>query len=427
VPVVKQDRRRRLKGVGLGEKAMRILGLACALALALAGTSAWAAPGRWIGTWAASPTPPMAAQASNPNLATPSFSNQTVVQVVRLSAGGQSLRVRLTNEYGTKPLAIGAARVALVGPDGAEIAGSGHALAYGGASQATIPAGAPLLSDPVSLATTPLARLRISLYLPGDTGPCTCHPTGAEPVSVAPGDATEGKVAPTRVVSNNPFSESRAFISGVEVETSAARAPVVVAFGDSITDGYRSTSGADRRWPDRLAERLVQRYPGAAAAVDNAAISGNRVLSEALAVFGQSALSRFDRDVLSIPGATHVIVLEGVNDLGMGKPTADQLIIGYRQLIARAHAHGLKIIGGTILPYEGAAYFSAVGEAERQKVNAWIRTGKAFDGVIDFDAATRDPAKPTKMRAELQSGDWLHPNDAGYKVMGEAVDLSLFR
>jgi lysophospholipase L1-like esterase len=206
---------------------------------------------------------------------------------------------------------------------------------------------------------------------------------------------------------------------------------VIVAFGDSITDGYQSTVGANTRWPDRLTERLAQKAPGRPVGMVNAGIGGNRVMSDGvIAIFGQAALSRFDRDVLSVPGATHVVVLEGVNDLGASKtapPTAETLIAGYRQLIERGHAHGLKMIGATILPYGGAGYYGAPGEAERQKVNAWIRTSHAFDGVIDFDAAIRDPAKADRMKAEWQSGDWLHPNDAGYRVMGDAVDLGLFR
>jgi lysophospholipase L1-like esterase len=404
---------------------MRILGLACALSLAT--TSVWAAPARWIGSWAASPAPPMAAPANNPARGTPTFNNVTLAQVVRLSAGGQALRVRFTNEYGTKPLQIGGARVALVGPDGATIAGSERPLSFAGAATAEVPPGAPMLSDPVALATKPLARVKVTLYLPGDTNGCTCHISGSEVVGIAQGDALGKPVplGPSGPGGQRP--EYRAFLSALEVQSAAPPAPVVVAFGDSITDGYRSTSGADKRWPDRFAERLVAANAGKAAAVNNAGIGGNRVISEALGIFGQSALTRFDRDVLSIPGATHVVVLEGVNDLGMGKPTGDQIIAGYRQLIARAHAHGLKILGATILPYAGAGYFSAVGEGERQKINAWIRTSKAFDGVVDFDAAIRDPAKPDRMKADLQSGDWLHPNDAGYKVMGEAVDLSLFR
>jgi lysophospholipase L1-like esterase len=222
----------------------------------------------------------------------------------------------------------------------------------------------------------------------------------------------------------------RAFLSGVEVER-AARGPVIVAFGDSITDGTGSTNGADRRWPDRLAERLVAERATRSAAVVNAGIAGNRVLSDgAIAMFGEGALARLDRDVLSVPGVTHMVVLEGVNDLGMGgakPPSAEEMKAGYRQLMARARAQGIKVIGATILPYEGARYFHANGEAVRRELNAWIRSGGEFDGVIDFDAAVRDPAAPTRMRADLHAGDWLHPNDAGYRVMGDAVDLRVFR
>lgn len=406
---------------------MRLLAFACALALAA--TSAQAATARWLGSWAASPAMPMAPPANNPARGTPTFDNQTIVQVVRLSAGGRRLRLRLSNEYGTQALAIGAVRVALAGPDGAAVAGSDRAVTFGGARTGAIPPGAPLVSDPVTLPTKALARLRVALFLPSDTHGCSCHMTGAERVQVASGDWTERPLPAPAAAAPAPAPEYRAFLSGVEVETAGPPAPVVVAFGDSITDGFRSTAGADRRWPDRLAERLVAAAKGRPVAVVNTGISGNRVISDGvIPIFGQSALSRFDRDVLSIPGATHVIVLEGVNDLGgRPTPTAEALIVGYRQLIARAHAHGLKIIGATILPYGGAAYFSTAGEAERAKINAWIRTGHEFDGVVDLDAAIRDPARPERMKADLQSGDWLHPNDAGYRVMGEAVDLALFR
>jgi lysophospholipase L1-like esterase len=398
---------------------MRLSVLICALALTA--FHAQASGTKWIGSWGASPAMPMAAPANNPSRGTPTFNNQTVTQIVRLSAGGQRLRVRLSNEYGPKPLQIGAVRVALVSGDGAVVSGSERTVTFSGAGSITIPAGAPMLSDPVALPTKPLSHLRVSLFLPTETNGCTCHGTGQDLISIASGDATASPPPPAKGAGNY-----RAFLTEVDVETAAPARPVIATFGDSITDGYRSTDGADRRWPDRLAERLdAAEKPFA---VINTAISGNRVLAEQLPIFGQSALSRFDRDVLSIPGLTHVTVLEGVNDLGMTKPTpgAAEMIAGYRQLIARAHEHGLKIIGATVLPYGGAAYFTPVGEAERQKINAWIRTSHEFDGVIDFDAAIRDPAKPDRMRADLQSGDWLHPNDAGYRVMGDAIDLSLF-
>ena len=375
----------------------------------------------WIATWGASPAPPLTpSPTAPPSLA---FEDQTLVQVVRLSAGGRRLRLRLSNAYGSAPLQIGAVRVALL--DAAGAASEDRAVTFSAAPTAMIPVGAPLLSDPVDLKTGPLAKLRVAIYLPGKVAFCTCHMSGGETALVSPpGDYTQRPIPPTPGKSPKTF---RAFLTGVEVQ-GARPGPVIVAFGDSITDGYLSTNDADRRWPDRLAERLAAR--GGSAAVVNAGIGGNQVLADGvIPIFGVNALARFDRDVLDVPGATHLVVLEGVNDIGSAganPPTAEALIAGYRQLILRAHDHGLKVIGGTILPYEGANYFRPVGEAVRQAVNAWIRTGGAFDGVIDFDAAMRDPAKPARMRAELQSGDWLHPNDAGYRVMGDAVDLKLF-
>jgi hypothetical protein len=298
---------------------MRLSALVCALALAA--PHAQAAGAKWIGSWGASPAMPMAAPTNNPARSTASFDNQTVTQIVRLSAGGSRLRLRLSNEYGPKPLQVGVVRVALVSADGAVIAGSERAVSFSGAASATLPAGAPILSDPVALPTRPLARLRVSLYLPADTNGCTCHTTGQELIAIAPGDATQAPPPAARGA-----GDYRAFLTEVDVETAAPVRPVIATFGDSITDGYRSTDGANHRWPDRLAERLLAAKTPFA--VINTAISGNRVLSEQLPIFGQNALSRFDRDVLSVPGVTHVTVLEGVNDLGMTKPTptAAQLI-----------------------------------------------------------------------------------------------------
>jgi lysophospholipase L1-like esterase len=207
--------------------------------------------------------------------------------------------------------------------------------------------------------------------------------------------------------------------------------PVIVTYGDSITDGYSSTLDQDKRWPDRLAERLASNGSKRGFGVANAAISGNRILADgAIPLFGQSAIARFDRDVLSVPGASTVILLIGVNDIGRGGDipiSADALIAGYRQLIARAKAHGIWVVGCTILPYEGASYYRVDGNGVRQTVNRWILSSGEFDGTIDFDRATRDPAYPNRLRADLQSGDWLHPNDEGYRVMGDAIPLNVLR
>ena len=365
----------------------------------------------------------MAASANlPPQFASPVISNQTVVQVLRLSAGGQRLRLRLTNEFGQTPVQVGRVRVALLDAAGQEIANSAREVAFGGARTAIIPPLSPLISDPVDLATPALGKLRVSLYFPGDVGPCTCHADGGQVAELSPpGDFTDrpfNAVATTR---------ARTFLSEVDVE-SARSAPVIVAFGDSITDGYLATPGNDHRWPDRLAERLAREGPRGAAVV-NAGIGGNRVLSGGpIPIFGIAALARLDRDVLAVPGVTHLVVLEGINDIG-GKPTpsAEALIAGFRQIVARAHEHGVKVILGTILPYGGAAYFRPDGEATRSSVNGWIRSQHEADGVVDFEAAVRDPTEPSRMRKELQSGDWLHPNDAGYRAMGEAVSLMLFR
>jgi lysophospholipase L1-like esterase len=366
----------------------------------------------WAGAWGASPNPPPAAAKA--------FENQTVRQVVRLSTGGSQVRIRFTNEYGEKALDIGAATVSLAGADG-EPTGQALDITFNGARSVAIPPKAPMLSDPIALDVKALESLSISLFLPTATGPCTCHFAGTATAFVsAPGNFTRASFEPASTFTN------RAFLSAVEVSTPAPR--TIVTFGDSITDGTASTLNADRRWPDVLAERL--NAAGVARGVSNQAIAGNRVLSYQMQIFGESALSRFDRDVLSVPNVDWVVVLEGINDIGMGAaspPSAETLINGYKQIIARAHAKGIKVYGATLLPYEGARYYQEAGESVRQAINTWIRTGGAYDGLIDFDAAMRDPANPRKMKADLQSGDWLHPNDAGYKVMGDAVDLALFR
>ncbi|HVY89635.1 MAG TPA: SGNH/GDSL hydrolase family protein [Hyphomonadaceae bacterium] len=397
---------------------MKRLALILAAAFALAGceTMGAAPPGAgWIGAWGASPSPPPANAKS--------FEYQTVRQVVRLSAAGAKVRIRFTNEYGDQPLVIGGASVAKAASPTGGPSGSVIPLTFNGAKEVTIPPKSPMFSDPVDLNVAALDSISISVFLPKATGPCTCHPQGTATAWVsAPGDFTAaGSFEPTSTFLN------RAYISEVEVMPASPRL-VVVTFGDSITDGTRSTNDANARWPDVLAQRL---NAANGPAVVNAAISGNRVLSYGNAIFGEAALSRLDRDVFSVPGVRWMTVLEGINDLGMGRgpgqPTPEMLINGYKQIIARAHAHGIKVYGVTLMPYNGAAYYDEPGEATREKVNDWIRTGGGFDGVIDFDKLMQDPANPKKLKADLQSGDWLHPNDAGYKVMGEAVDLALFK
>lgn len=387
----------------------------------------------WIQTWGAAPLPPTAAMGPYP--ATPAFNNQTIRQTIRVSQGGKRLRIRFTNEYGTRPLTIGAAVVALSDEKGNIQPGTGRPVFFSGHPAASIPAGAPFLSDPIDLPVQSLTSLSISLYLLEDTGQCTCHRTGMQNTFVSDtGNFTDKAFTPKDTL------QWRAFISGVEVEV-ATKVPVVVVLGDSISDGAGSTVDANHRWPDLLANRL-DRSGVKGWGVVNMGIGGNRILADGA---GQSALARFDRDVLATPGAAAVIIFEGVNDLGIShghaegpmgelfkamapldKVTRESMIAGYRQLIARAHAKGLKVFGATLTPYEGAIYYSAEGEAIRQAINTWLRTSHEVDGVIDFDAAVRDPQKPTQIKDGLHRGDHLHGSDAGYDAMAAAIDLSLF-
>ena len=402
-----------------------------AFLVVLIGVSCASRAATWVGTWGAAPLPPTPAMGPFP--ATPSFSNVTVRQVVRVSVGGKRVRLRLTNEYGTRPLVIGKATIALANSAGESQPGTERVLSFGGRPGVTIPVAAPLLSDAVELNVPPLSNLSISLYFPQDTGPCTCHQTGMQTGYVSEqGDFTSAGHFPT-----HEKIQIRAFISGVEVETTGK---AVVVLGDSISDGVGSTPDENRRWPDHLAERLLKRSGHTAWGVVNMGISGNRVLSGGL---GDSALARFDRDVLSVPAAAYVIVFMGVNDLGisyghaegpmaeafkaMQPPhpvTLEEMVEGYRQLIERAHVKGFKIIGATITPYGGAAYYSPEGEQIRQAINKWIRTSRAFDGVIDFDAVIRDPANPTQIKEGFHMGDHLHGSDAAYDAMARSIDLA---
>jgi lysophospholipase L1-like esterase len=286
-----------------------------------------------------------------------------------------------------------------------------------------------MLSDAVDENVPAMSDLVVDIFLPDNmtplTSPLTVHAAALQANYVS----TTGNFAGAADMPVLTTTQSWYLLERVEVNAPEQTA-AIVTFGDSITDGARSTPGTNNRWPDHLARRLAARPGGAKFGILNTGIGGNRLLSDSTNNFGINALARFDRDVLAQPGAMYVVVLEGINDIGNARanpsPSAAELIAAHQQLIERAHAHGLRIYGGTLTPFEGAAYFTPEGEAKRQAVNNWIRTSKAYDAVIDFDAATRDPANPSKFLPLYDSGDHLHPNDAGYEAMGKVVDLNLF-
>ena len=383
-------------------------------------------PLRWVDSWTASVQPIWAADALPLAKGIPdSLTDSTVRQIVRASIGGDRLRIVLSNEYGAAPLKVGGVRVAKLIGDTADIdVSTNHTVTFGGRAEATIPAGARLVSDPVELPVAPLAQLSVSLYLPGHTPLTTFHWDGRQRAAVASGNRlTDARLPDASML------DARLFLSDVLVDApSGARS--VVALGDSITDGRGATIDSDRRWTDYLARRLA----GENTAVLNAGISGARLLQDGM---GVNALARLDRDVLSRPGVRAVVVLLGTNDIGWPGSsfaphealiTAQAIIDGYRQLIERAHMRGIRVVGGTIAPFEGAldgspihGYFSAEKDRVRRQVNAWIRESGAFDAVADFDAVLRDPAHPARMLARFDSGDHLHPNDAGDAAMAAAL------
>ena len=396
-----------------------------ALAVLLAGLTVLsgtaAAQETWIGSWGASPSYPIG----------PDLGGTTVRQLVRLSAGGRAVRVRLSNETGTRPLTIGAATIARPGRGAGTIdPSSSRPLTFGGRSSVTLAPGQATDSDPVPVAVQPLETLAVSLYLPQPTGPVPVHKDGEQTAWLSHrSDLTAAVALPAATPSTMRFILSR-----VDV---APGTGTVVAFGDSITDGARSGIDADRRWPDMLARRLAA-AGGPPVGVVNAGISGNRLLrSNPGTAYGPGALARLDRDVLSVPGVRWAVVLEGINDIAHSgdsdrtdrAASAEQIIAGLQQIVARLRGRGVKAYCGTLTPFEGTTlpgYYAPRGEAKRQAINAWIRAG-GCDAAIDFDAVLRDPARPGRLRPGLDSGDHLHPNAAGYAVMAEAVDLSLFR
>jgi lysophospholipase L1-like esterase len=409
----------------------RTILLVIALLLLVGQDAAARPPGRpaeWLGTWASVPT-------ATPATATPTLSDDTVRQVVHTSVGGDQVRLRLTNEFGDRPLRIGEVHVARRATGTDIVAATDRVVTFGGRRSSTVPAGAPLVSDAVALPVPAGSDLVVSIYLPAPTPVTSLHAFSYQDNVIADGNVTGAR----SVVATSTVGQWF-FLSGVSVRSTGTGA--VVALGDSITDGFETDVNANHRWPDLLASRLRD------VGVLNLGIAGNRLLHDPnpppgsdaenfAAFFGQSALRRFDRDVVAQPGARYVVVLLGVNDLGHPGTTAPQsevvtaaeIIDAHRQLIIRAHAAGLRIYGGTVLPFKDdtLGFYSPENETKRQAVNTWIRTGGEYDAVIDFDAALRDPADRQRLRARYDSGDHLHPNDAGMAAMAAAVPLRLFR
>jgi lysophospholipase L1-like esterase len=396
--------------------------MAAAAAVVLAPPPAVAQKGSWIGTWMASQQSIWGSDFALLTKIPVTLDNQTIRQIVRISLGGQRFRVVISNEYGSEQLRIGEAHVALAGDGSAIVPGSDHKLTFGGQTQATVPPGAPLVSDPVDMPVEALEKLSLSIFLPERTPLTTFHWDGKETSFIG-----QGNLSDAGSFNAQQTTDARVFLSRIMIEAPGNNG-TVVAIGDSITDGNGSSLNANSRWPDFLAERLASRK----ISVINAGIFGARLLRDKM---GANAPARFARDVLAQPNVGTVVLLLGTNDISwpgsvfapdLPLPQIEDLVAGYRQLINQAHAHNIRIIGRTLPPFEGAlsgtpleGYYTKDKEELRQRVNAWMRSAGEFDAVIDFDALLRDPDHPTRLLAEFDSGDHLHP---GNKAMAEAVD-----
>ena len=377
----------------------------------------------WVGTWAASPQLTEEANLPPP----PGFADTTLRQIAHVSIGGSRLRVRFSNAFGRTAFTLLSARVARAAGGSAIHAATDRALTFRGQPSATIPEGALIVSDPLDFDLPPLSDLAVTVYLRGAPADVTSHPGSRTTSYLQAGNAVSAAELATAVRVDHWY-----FLNGIDV-LARRSAGAIAILGDSITDGRGSTTNGNDRWPDNLARRLQSAKALAEVAVLNDGIGGNRLLRDGL---GPNALARVDRDVLAQPGVRWLIVLEWINDIGTrvsakakgeSAATADELIGAYEQIIARAHARDIRVYGATILPFEGAAnYFTPDGEADRRKVNDWIRTSGRFDGVIDFDAVTRDPERSSRLSPAVDGGDHLHPSPAGYRIMADTIDLALF-
>lgn len=418
------------------KRRLRQIILICAAVAAGSATGGFGAQGAekeaWITTWAATPAPRWSDDLPAPFGVPEVLENQTVRQVARISVGGNTVRVVLSNAFGAKPLTIGAGSVGIAGKDGDVDQATLKPLTWGGKSSVVVPPGAPILSDPVALPAEALSEISVSIFLPKKTALSSVHWDGVQTAYISgPGNFTNDATFKA-----DSTLKSRLFLSDIWVDA-APESQAIVFFGDSITDGNCSTPDANNRWPDLVAKRLQE--TARKVAVVNEAFSGNRVLTDGM---GVNALARFDSDILSHPKVSTVVVMMGINDIGWPgenaitpddkEPTAEDIISGYKQLIDRAHAHGIRIVGATLTPFADTfkglpteGYYTPEKEKIRVAVNEWIRAGGGFDGVIDFDKVMEDPAKPGYLRDEYDCGDNLHPNDAGYKAMADAVDLDI--
>jgi lysophospholipase L1-like esterase len=379
-----------------------------------------AGPARWIGTWA---TAPLAEPADKEKLP---LDGATLRQIVHVSLGGDTLRLRISNAFGETPLVLRGAHLALAAAGGATEQGTDHALTFAGQAGVTIPPGASYLSDPLEFALPPQGDVAISLLFDHVPVTLTMHGGSRTTSYLQAGDALAATALPDATKFTRWY-----FINGIDVVSVSPDAAALVVLGDSITDGHGTTTDGNDRWTDTLTRRIQQQKDLPPVGVLNLGIGGNRLLRDGL---GPNALARFDRDVLGQAGARWLFVFEGINDIGTriaarkhgaDFASASDLIAAFNQIIDRAHAAGLRVLGATITPYRGADfYFTADGEADRQTINHWIRTSGRFDAVVDFDAALRDPAHPDRLTPEFDD-DHLHPSLAGYRKLAETVDLSL--